>query len=347
MRLLSFFRTPYPRCLLAAGFGLLAVVSEGRDTLGAPPPVLTAPGLSPIVARVGSITITAADLERRLAALPPFQLRSLGATPAEIKRTFLDKVMVREALLSQGGADRGLDGRDDVRERTKSVLRSAILNRIKTDVTNSMVSEADVQAYYEKNAAKFHSPARVAVWILATHKKEEAKEILDELHKDASPKHWSELTRTKSIDTATAMRGGNIGFVSPDGTTPEPGIKLSPAVMAAVEKLKDAEITAEPVADGDRFVIVWRKQTMKSVDRPVELEASSIRQMLIHQRVDARIKEIVASLRKDHVHEHNPDLIDLFDISPQGDLTAVRRPGALPSGKRAPVNPVPAPGNLR
>src|SRR5262249_23526648 len=88
-----------------------------------------------------------------------------------------------------------------------------------------------------------------------------------------SPKHWTELARSKSIDGATGMRGGNLGFVGPDGSTPEPGLKVSPAVLSAVGRLKDAEISPDPVQDGDRWVIVWRKQTMKSVERPLELEA--------------------------------------------------------------------------
>lgn len=348
MRLPSSSRASFSR-LLAAALGLLVAGWEGGPTFGAPPPPPVPPAaLSPVVARVGAITITAADLERRLNAVPPFQLRSFGGTPAEIRRAFLDRVLIREALLSQGGLERGLDRRDDVRERSRGVLRNAMLTRLRTEVAStSKIDENDIKAYYEKNAAKFHSPERYALWIIASNKREDAAEILADLKKDATPKHWTELARAKSVDGPTAMRGGNLGFVLPDGTTPEPGLKVSPAVIEAAQKLKDTEMSPEPVKDGDRWVILWRKQTMKPVDRPVEVEAGSIRQMLLHARTDARIKDSVSSLRKLHLAEHNPDLIDLFDITPQGELTPVRRPGALPPGKRAPAVPVPAPGNLR
>ncbi len=56
------------------------------------------------------------------------------------------------------------------------------------------------------------------------------------------------------------MRGGNLGFVSPDGTTPEPGIEGERAVLDAVAKLKDTQIGPEPVNDGNRWVVVWRRQ---------------------------------------------------------------------------------------
>jgi peptidyl-prolyl cis-trans isomerase C len=336
MRLPSF-----PRWALAAGVGLLATFSGGRGTFGAPP-------ASPVVAKVGAVTITAADLERRLAMVPPFQLRTFGATPADIKRAFLERVLVREALLSQGAVDRGLEARDDVKERTRNVLRTAILSRLRAEaVSAGKVDEPEIKAYYDKNAAKFHSPERYQLWIIATHKADEAQAVITEMKKDGNPARWRDMARNRSIDTATAMRGGELNWVNPDGTTTEPGLKVSGAVMAGVGKLKDTEISPEPVQDGDRWVVIWRRQTMKPVDRPIEAEVGSIRQLLLHTRTDAKIKETVAALRKQSLSDHNPELIDLFDISPQGDLTPVRRPGALPAGRRAPVSPVPAPGNLR
>jgi peptidyl-prolyl cis-trans isomerase C len=320
--------------------GLLAAVAPFGRALRA--------DTSPVVARVGAVAITAADLERRMHAVPPFQLRTFGATPAEIRRSFLERVLVREALLSQGAAERGLEDRDDLKEKARKILYGAILARIRGEVASAHVNdEAEIKAYYEKNPAKFHSPERYGVWIIVTRKQEEAADVIAELHKDASPKHWTELTRNRSIDGATAMHGGNLGFVEPDGKTPEPGLKVSPAVMAAVMKLKDSELSSEPVKDGDRWVVVWRKQTMKSVERTLETEAGSIRQMLLHARTDAKIKEMVASLRKQSLTDHNPDLIDLFDVTAQGELTSIRRPGALPAGRRIVANPVPMPGSLR
>ncbi len=327
------------RWILAASIGLLAAAWEGRAPLAQ---------TSPIVAKVGAITITVADLERRMAGVPGFQLKTFGPTPAAIRRNFLDRVLVREALLSQGGVDRGLDGREDIKERVRGVLRTALLGRVRSQaLTASKFTEADVRAYYEKNAAKFHSPERTALWWIATQKREEAEEVIADLKKDPSPKHWGDLARTKSIDGPTAFRRGDLGYVLPDGTTNEPGLKVSHAVLDAVAKLKDAEISPEPISDGGRWVVVWRKQTMKSVERPVEAESSTIKQMLLHLLTDAKIKEEIATLRKEHLHEHNPDLIDLFDVTPQGDVTPMRRPGSLPTGKRVAVNPVPSPGTQR
>jgi peptidyl-prolyl cis-trans isomerase C len=340
MRPLSLFpRSGAARWILAAGLGLLAAASEGRAPRA---------DTSPVVARVGTVTITAADLERRMAAVPPFQLRTFGSTPAEIKHAFLDRVLVREALLSLGAAEHGLEERDDVKERIRGVLRGAMLARLRSDAADAnKIDENEVKAYYDANAAKFHSPERIALWVIATDKREQAEALLKELRKDPTPKHWAETARAHSIDGATAMRGGNLGFVSPDGATAEPGLKVSRAILDAVDKVKDTEFVPEPVEDAHRWVIVWRRQTMKSVDRPVELEGKAIKEMLVKMRTEARIKDTITALRREHLAEDNPDLLDLFDITPQGELTPVRRPGALPLGRRPLPNPVPVPPTLR
>jgi peptidyl-prolyl cis-trans isomerase C len=341
MRPLSSFRRSGGRWILAAGLGLLVAAPSARAPRA---------DVSPVVAKVGTMTITAADLQRRIDTVPPFQLRSFGGTPAEVKHAFLDRVLVREALLSLGAKERGIPEREEVKERIRGVLRGAMLDRLRSDAANAnAVDENQVKAYYDANAAKFHSPERIAVWIIATDKREQAEALLKELRKDPTPKHWTDLARAHSVDGATAMRGGNLGFVSADGTTSEPGLKVSRAILDAVDKVQDSEFVPEPVEDAHRWVIVWRRQTMKPVDRSVDLEAGSIKQMLVRMRTDARIKDTLTALRKEHLTEDHPDLLDLFEISPQGELTPVRRPGTLPLGRRPlpTPTPVPAPGTLR
>lgn len=331
-------RRPGTPWALALGLGLLVAGWEGRAVHAQAAPVA-------VVARVGTRTITAADLERRLNNVPPFQLRSFGSTQDEIRRGFLERVLVREALFAQGAEDKGFTERDDVKDRIRGVLRNAMLAKLRGDVVNAgQVTDADVRAYYDKNAAKFHAPARIALWQIVVEKREQAVEVLAELEKDKTPKRWNELARDRSIDKVTNMRGGNLGFVTPDGITSEPGVKVSREVLAGVSDVKDTEIVPHPVKDGDHWAVLWRRQSMKPVDRPVELEAGSIRQILLHERTDAKIKGAIAALRRDHLGEHGAEMVDLVDVTPGGDLSPVRRPGTLPPGRRLTASPVPAPG---
>lgn len=301
---------------------------------------------SPVVAKVGTKTITAAELERRMGQVPAFQLRTFGSTPEEIKKAFLNRVLIRELLLSQGAEAQGLGDREDVRDRVRGVLRNAMLAKLRSEVlAQGRPTDEDVRAYYDKNAAKFHAPARVGIWQIVVAKREEAVEILAELKKDPSPKRFTELARERSIDKTSSMRGGNLGFVAPDGSTSEPGVKASPDVLKAVAAMKDAELSSEPVKDGDRWAVVWRRQGMKAIDRAMDLEAGSIRQILLHERTEAKVKETIAALRKAHLSEHNPEIADQIDVSGAGDVAPVRRPGTMPSARRPAANPVPGAGN--
>ena len=304
-----------------------------------------------VVARVGSRTITSAELERRLSQLAPFQLRTLGKTPEEIRRVFLEKVLIREALFAEGAAAEQLGERDEVGERLRRVLRRTLLALVRADVARDQpVTDADVQKYYEENRARFVTPQRIAIWRILVDKREEAKALIDELKKDPSQKHWNDVARDKSLDKATYMRGGNLGFVAADGTTNEPGVRVDVALFVAAARVPDAEIVSEPVAEGARFAVVWRRQSMKPIERTVEMEAPSIRQVIAHARTEEATRALVERLRKEQLSESHPEVLDQLDITSSGEIQPLRRPGVLGTSRRPSAgSPVPTagPGGLR
>ena len=298
-----------------------------------------------IVARVGKETITAGDLRRRIAAIPPFQLRSFGKTEQEIKRNFLERVMVRDLLLAQGALDQKLDQDENVQDRVRATLRSAMVQQIRIDTLAVPITDADVKKFYDDNADKFHSPERVAIWRILVGSREDAAKIIEEMKKDASVKHWNDLARERSVDKATHMRGGNLGYVEPSGKTSDPAITVDAAVLEAVKKLKDGEPAAEPVKEGEKWAVVWRRQTMKAVERPLEGEAAGIRQTIARQRTEDRLKALIDKATEERVKDASPDLVDEITVSAQGDLQPLRRPGAASPRRAAPG--LPAPHNHR
>ena len=297
---------------------------------------------STVVATVGTRRVTADELARRIAALPPFQLRTFGRSDDEVRRNFLERVVIREALLAEGAVDKHLAEREDVMERIRGALESALFERLRAEaLRQSPVTDAEVKQYYDANPTKFHAPLRIAVSRILVEKREEAASIIQEFLADPTAKRWLDLARDKSLDKATSMRGGNLGFVSPDGTTDEPGLKVDRAILSAAAKIADGKIVPEPVEDGGRYAVVYRRQSMRATDRSLELEASSIRQVLAHEKVEKYMTALLERLRSAHMSEHSPDLVDLIEVTPMGDLHAVRRPGSLaprkPSGPPSPI----------
>jgi peptidyl-prolyl cis-trans isomerase C len=329
------------------------LVAAAALTWAPPAGVLAQPGGGDpaVVARVGSSVITAADLERRIAQVPPFQLRTLGKTPEEIRRVFLDRVLVREALLAEGGATDGLLQRAEVDERVRARLRGAMLTALRQEqAAQGQISDEAVKEYYQANRHKYLTPPRIAIWRILLATREEALAVLEEAKKDLNPKRWTEIAREKSIDKATHMRGGNIGFVAEDGTTGEAGVRVDPILFKAALRVKDAELVPEPVAEAGRWAVVWRRQGMKAVERTLESEVGNIRQTLLQGATEKRIKDLLEKLRNEHVAELHPELVDQLEITSAGDIQPMRRPGTLPTSRRpsaAPPQPVPGPAGLR
>lgn len=329
--------------LLAAGIALFATAWQARIVHAD-----VSPEEMTIVARVGARTISAADVSRRIAQLPPFQLRAFGRTPDEVRRAFVNKVMIREALLAQGAVDAKLADRDEVGERVRGVLRNATLAQVRAEAGGGgPVTDAEVKAYYEANAAKYHAPARVQIWRIQVAKRDEATAILAEMKKDPAPKHWSELAREQSLDRATSLRNGNLGFVAPDGTTTEAGVKVDAAILAAATKAKDGELIAAPVQDGERWSVIWRRNMMPAVDRDLATEAPLIKPILAHDRGETKARALVEKLRADFLTDFNPDVVDMLEVSNTGDLQPVRRPGTMQARRPGNAQPIPAPGSMR
>lgn len=285
---------------------------------------------SEVVVKVGATTFTVGDVERRLRAVPGFQLATFGKTPAEVKRAFVEQVLVPEALDANGARAEKLDERPDVRARIAQALRNARLSALKAEVVDKAeVGPGEVLRYFDENKAKFDSPERIAIWRILCKTKEEAAQVIAEAKKIGAPARWNELAREHSTDKPTAMRGGNLGFLTADGTSNEQGVKGDPAVVAAAAKVKDGEIVGEPVPEAGQFAVVWRRGSMPAVHRTVEQETTSIRQVLARQKLDDGLKALLGKLRAEKVREKNPQLADLVDVSSEADVGVRKRPGVV------------------
>jgi peptidyl-prolyl cis-trans isomerase C len=321
---------------------IAAAIAFGAATLSGSPVRADAPA-DTVVARVGSQVITAGELSRRIQAMPPFQLKMFGKSEEEIKRNFLERVLVRDLLLSQGALEQKVAEDENVQDRVRATLRAVMVQQIRLETLDSPITDKDVEQFYKDNLDKFKAPERIAIWRIQVATRDDAVKVLEELKKDGSVKRWNDLARERSLDKATSMRSGNLGYVGPDGKTTEQAIVVDKALLEAVKGLKDAEMGKEPVQEGDRWAVVWRRQTMKAVERPLEMEAPGIRQTLARQRTEERLKTVLEEARKERARDVNLELVDDLSVSAQGDLQAAKRPGVLPA-RKAPAG-LPQPGH--
>ena len=305
--------------------------------------VLVRPGVpraenDPEVVRVGSQSLRVSDVEGRLAAMPVFQLRTLGDNPAEVRRRFVDTVLVPELLATEEAGRRRLAEEPGVRSRILETRRTALSQALSQELEQKQpVTDAEVAAHYESKRSQFETPERIQIWRILTEDDATARRVIAESRGVGGPERWRALAREVSQDQATRMRDGNLGFVMPDGRTTISQVRVDPAVFKAAQGVRDGEIVTKPVKEGNRYAVIWRRGSLPALNRSLETEAPAIRQLLARQRLDERLKQLLADLRKRNLRDY--DAAPLAQLPTEAPLPAwsgsprdARRPPTMPSG---------------
>jgi peptidyl-prolyl cis-trans isomerase C len=307
-----------------------------------------------IVLTVGSKQQSVGQVERELRKVPLFKLRLLGKSEAEVRMAFVN-MLANLDLLVQGAKDAKLDAQEDIAGTIRSEYARALSRQLVTEAQKSgVVDNAEVEAFYEKNQKRYRSQKRVRLWQIVLSNRAEAKKLLefmnsDEAFKKDPAKGWRDLARKQSLDRATRMRGGDLGFVQPDGRTAHRDVTVPVELWNAAQKVKDGQIVPVPIPVGRLWVVVWRRGSIVTPTRTLAMEARSIRELLVRKRVKQRLEEMRQELRKRYVSQHNPDGVDMLDISSSGEVSRRQRPGGL--RRRHPAHgksrPAGMPGHLR
>jgi peptidyl-prolyl cis-trans isomerase C len=308
-----------------------------------------------VIATIGDYKLDVDAVEARMRQVPLFQVKNLGSSPDEIRRKFVDEVVALE-LMVQGARIDKLDEQPEVKERLRAVLVSALLNELVGEATRAgEIGDDQVKAYYEANKARYQPELRIKIWQIAVASREKAAELLDTIKNGAEFKDeasfataWDKLVQEHSIDRSTKMQKGNLGFVQPDGTTAQEDIRVPKEMFEAAAKIKDGEIYPEPLQLGGYWIVLARRGSHMTPERPLSVEAPAIRQLLAREHVANRRKQLVDGLREKYVRDVNDKPIDQISVS-DSDITVERRPGALRRAQPASGDPKPKgePGNMR
>jgi peptidyl-prolyl cis-trans isomerase C len=274
-----------------------------------------------VVARVGegarARAITAGELEDGIAAMPPFQRAMFGATPDAVRRAFLADVLVRGALLDLAAEAGKVAEQPAVEYALDRARSSATMRAIRAaSPPASSVPMSEVQAYYDENRARYDAPERVLVWRILCATREDAESVLVAAVATPTPRQFADLARDHSKDRATYLRGGNLGFLTAEGVSDEPGLQVDPAVVRAAQAVRDGEFVRTPVVEGAYFSVVWRRGSIAASTHRVTEVAAQIRDALSKLRIKRDADALVLRLRAAAVRDKNPDLLDQDDLAP-------------------------------
>jgi parvulin-like peptidyl-prolyl isomerase len=316
-----------PRRLAAAGLVVGVLMVQGETLAG--DAGAGDPRRTTTVASVGAApllrAITAGDLEDRIAAMPSYQRATFGNTANAIRRRVLDDVLVRDALLSLGAQASKLDAQPAVANTIDRAAAAATVRAVRTALGSAAdISLDDVRAYYERNRVRYEAPARYQVWRILCKTSDEAQAVLDAAKADPTPKTFAQLARDHSQDKATALRSGNLGFLTDDGTSSEPGLRVDPAIVRAAEGVRDGDLVSAPVPEGEFFAVIWRRGSTPPRKRAAPDVAPPIREILLRERAKAKVDELLSSLRAAKVRDLHEDLLDTVDLGSLPDASRTR-----------------------
>lgn len=269
-----------------------------------------------VAVRVGSRVVTVDELEDRIAEIPPFQIATFGASRDEVVKAYVDQVVVRDLVLGAGAEQKKLDELEPTKHQLQRARSTATLRALRSGDLRSpqTIPPGDVAKYYEENRARFDSPERVNLWRILCKTREEANTVLADAQKDPTIPKWNTLARDHSIDKATSFRGGNLGFVGPDGTSNEAGVKVDPSLVKAASGTKDGDVVGQPVAEGEGWAVLWRRTTVPATRRSLEDANAQIRAAIYRERTESQEKKLIADLRAKYVHDVNADLLKIVEL---------------------------------
>ena len=315
--LLRRLRVPLAAAVVATGLGASdASHAEGRAGEAGTSATADTERRARVAVRVGSRVVMVGELEDRVAELPPFQVTTFGASRDEIVKAYVDQVIVRDLVLGAGAEARKLDATEPTKQQLERARSTATLRALRTGDLRSpqSIPADDVKKYYEDNRSRFDSPERVNLWRILCKTREEADGVLTKAQKDLTIQSYNALARDHSIDKATNFRGGNLGFIAPDGSSNEAGLKVDPALVRAAEHTRDGELVAQPVPEDTGWAVVWRRTTVPATRRSLEDATAQIRSALYRERTEAGEKKLVAELRAKHVRDVNADLLKIVEL---------------------------------
>jgi peptidyl-prolyl cis-trans isomerase C len=209
---MNFLRKKQGKLVLAVFAFVWAVMMAGEALAVEAKPIVSVGGEKVGEEELLSLVIRQSGVQKQMM---PFVLAQMTLQ----QREELVGQVVTSLLLSQAATMEGLHLDEEVeltlRWNRANTLAQAYINKIAQDWS---FKREDLEKYYEDHLDDYFVPEQAHVRHILVETKEEASRVLLEVMVDESA--FDEVARTKSIDTGSAQKGGDIGWISPGHTVP-------------------------------------------------------------------------------------------------------------------------------
>jgi parvulin-like peptidyl-prolyl isomerase len=263
--------------------------------------VLAAVHAEPVLAKSGEIELTATDLREVVSGLDAGQRAALEKDPAAlgayVRAVLIQRVILRQAEERQWDREPAVAAKL-VRARESALAESFLVNV--AAVEEGYPSEEELKAAYETAKPQLLVPRSFRLaQIFISGDKVELDGVLKQLK--AKGADFSAIAAANSDETASAAKGGEIGWVTEEQVQPELRGKLSALKLGAV---------SEPIKLKDGWHILKMVDIREANTPTLDQIRSQLAARLRAERGELIRKEYVAKLVRE-----NPVAINEIEIS--------------------------------
>ncbi len=251
-----------------------------------------------ILATIGDQTITAADLQARLEAMPA-QYSSFYAT-ADGKKKLLTQ-LVQEKLLYLEAKTKKLDKDPEVLTALDKVKSEVMMNYfLKKEMEKVTVSDKDIKDYYDQNKAKYLADASIKASHILVKEEKEADDIVKEINNGGN---FEQIAKEKST-CPSGKNGGDLGNFSR-------GQMVKPFEDAAFA-LKVGEMTEKPVQTQFGWHIIKVTDKKEAQQKDYAEIKGEIRSSLLYDKQKNKLEELTEAAKKKYSYTVNEGNLSEF-----------------------------------
>lgn len=240
---------------------------------------------SPVLAKIGNQTITEADLQEWVNAVPD-RFRQQVLTPEGKKRTldYIVNIQVMAAEAEKQSMDKAPEIQKLLLLTRNDLLARVFLDKMTKDLPAP--TEQEAKEYYEKNKSQYSVPESVHLHHILLKTEDEAKKALDRVTKKGEK--FADVATQVSICPSKA-KGGNLDWL-PKGS-------LVKEIEDVAFSMKKGEIKG-PVQSKFGYHILLLEDTKPAQESSYDQVKDYIMEQLKFQKQQEQYEKLSESLRK-------------------------------------------------
>jgi foldase protein PrsA len=262
--------------------------------------------------------------------------QDIKVTDAQIKKSFEDQkkqAFPNDKQYNQFLASSGMTEEDILFRVRLDQLQQKLTQKVTEDAKK--VSDADIEAYYEKNKKRFAQPERRDLRVVLTKteaKANQAKQALD------SGQSFKKVVKQYSIDEASKSQAGLLPAVT-EG-------QQEKAFDKAIFEAKKGQLEG-PVKTQFGWYVFEVEKVTKASQQTLEQSKETIKNLLRSQRQQKALDEFIKSFREDY--KDQTDCADDYRVAecknaPKDETDTGPASGGNPGGQpQQPAQPAPTP----